>query len=71
MQILNIVVNMVELVLGVGTMVAEVASKLNVPVVAIASLDDLINHLESDASEASDYLQDIKKYRQRYGAANN
>jgi orotate phosphoribosyltransferase len=50
---------------------AEVASKLNVPVVAIASLDDLINHLESDASEASSYLQDIKKYRQRYGAANN
>jgi len=50
---------------------AEVASKLNVPVVAIASLDDLINHLESDASESSNYLQDIKKYRQRYGAANN
>ena len=50
---------------------AEVASKLNVPVVAIASLDDLINHLESDASEASNYLDDIKKYRQRYGAANN
>ena len=50
---------------------AEVASKLNVPVVAIASLDDLINHLESDASEANNYLQDIKKYRQRYGAANN
>lgn len=50
---------------------AEVASKLNVPVVAIASLDDLINHLESDASEASNYLQDIKKYRQRYGVANN
>ena len=50
---------------------AEVASKLNVPVVAIASLDDLITHLESDASEASNYLQDIKKYRQRYGAANN
>ena len=50
---------------------AEVASKLNVPVVAIANLDDLINHLESDASEASNYLQDIKEYRQRYGAANN
>jgi orotate phosphoribosyltransferase len=50
---------------------AEVASKLNVPVVAIASLDDLINHLESDASETSNYLQDIKKYRQRYGVANN
>ncbi len=49
----------------------EVASKLNVPVVAIASLDDLINHLESDASETSNYLQDIKKYRQRYGVANN
>jgi len=49
---------------------AEVASKLNVPVVAIANLDDLINHLESGDSEADNYLQDIKKYRQRYGAAN-
>ena len=50
---------------------AEVASKLNVPVVAIANLDDLINHLESGDSEADNYLQDIKKYRQRYGAVNN
>ena len=50
---------------------AEVASKLNVPVVAIANLDDLINHLESGASETDNYLQDIKKYRQRYGAGNN
>ena len=50
---------------------AEVASKLNVPVIAIANLDDLINHLESDASETSNYLQDIKKYRQRYGSTNS
>ena len=50
---------------------AEVASKLNIPVVAIANLDDLINHLESGDSEADNYLQDIKKYRQRYGAVNN
>ena len=50
---------------------AEVASKLNVPVVAIANLDDLINHLESGNSKADNYLQDIKKYRQRYGAVNN
>ena len=50
---------------------AEVASKLNVPVVTIANLDDLINHLESGDSEADNYLQDIKKYRQRYGAVNN
>jgi len=49
----------------------EVASKLNVPVAAIASLDDLINHLESGNSEANGYLQDIKKYRQRYGAVSN
>ena len=49
---------------------AEVASKLNVPVVAIANLDDLINHLESGDSEADNYLQDIKKYRQRHGAVN-
>ena len=50
---------------------AEVASKLNVPVAAIASLDDLINHLESGNSEVSGHLQDIKKYRQRYGAVSN
>ena len=50
---------------------AEVASKLNVPVVAIASLDDLINHLESGHPEVNGCLQDIKKYRQRYGAVSN
>ena len=50
---------------------AEGASKLNVPVVAIANLNDLINHLESDASETNNHLQDIKKYRERYGIPNN
>ena len=49
----------------------EVASKLNVPVAAIASLDDLINHLESGNSEVNSHLQAIKKYRQRYGAVSN
>lgn len=50
---------------------AEIASKLNVPIAAIASLDDLINHLESGNSEVNGHLQDIKKYRQRYGAVSN
>ena len=50
---------------------AEVASKLNVPVVAIANLDDLINHLELGDSETYNYLQDIKQYRQRYGVIND
>jgi len=49
----------------------EVATKLDVPVFAIASLDDLINHLESEGSDANNYLQDIKKYRQLYGVVNN
>ena len=49
---------------------SEVASKLNVPVIAIASLDDLVNHLESDNSETNNHLQDIKKYRERYGIPN-
>ena len=49
----------------------EVATKLDVPVFAIASLDDLINHLESEGSDANNYLQDIKKYRERYGIPNN
>jgi len=34
-------------------------------------LDDLINHLESGHSEVNGCLQDIKKYRQRYGAVSN
>ena len=50
---------------------SEVASKLNVPVITIASLDDLVNHLESDNSETNNHLQDIKKYRERYGIPNN
>ena len=50
---------------------AEVASKLNVPVIAIANLDDLINHLELGDSETYNYLQDIKQYRQRYGMVND
>jgi len=50
---------------------AEVASKLNIPVIAIANLGDLINHLETVDSEEDDHLQEIKKYRQRYGATNN
>ena len=50
---------------------AEIASKLNVPIAAIACLDDLINHLESGNSEVNGHLQDIKKYRQRYGAVSN
>ena len=50
---------------------AEIASKLNVPIAAIACLDDLINHLESGNLEVNGHLQDIKKYRQRYGAVSN
>ncbi len=47
--------------------VAEVSTKLNVPVVAIASLDDLIDLLELEKTVTTQWLPKVKKYRDRYG----
>ncbi|MBF0143872.1 MAG: orotate phosphoribosyltransferase [Magnetococcales bacterium] len=47
--------------------VAEVSRDLGVPVVAIASLDDLVALLQTDPS-LSARLPEIRAYRERYGA---
>jgi len=47
--------------------VSEVSVKLNVPVVAIANLNDLINLLESENTAIKQWLPEIKKYKARYG----
>jgi len=47
--------------------VAEVSAKLNIPVVAIASLNDLIDLLESENTAIKQWLPEIKKYKARYG----
>ena len=47
--------------------VAEVSAKLNVPVVAIANLNDLIDLLESENTAIKQWLPEIKKYKARYG----
>ena len=47
--------------------VAEVADRLQVPVVSIVTLEDLIEHLE-ETSEYAEHLPAVKAYRHRYGA---
>ncbi len=47
--------------------VAEVSAKLNIPVVAIANLNDLIDLLESENTAIKQWLPEIKKYKVRYG----
>jgi len=47
--------------------VAEVSAKLNIPVVAIANLNDLIDLLESENTAIKQWLPEIKKYKARYG----
>ena len=47
--------------------IAEVSAKLNIPVVAIANLNDLIDLLESENTATKQWLPEIKKYKVRYG----
>ena len=53
---------------GDRSAVQEVEAALGVPVIAIATLDDLIAHLE-DSTEEAEYLEPILEYRNRYGVA--
>lgn len=46
--------------------VQEVTKNYNIPVIAIATLDDLLEYLQSD-QEAGKYLEQVKSYREQYG----
>ena len=47
--------------------VQEVRQTYNVPVISIASLDDLIGYLATDPKLALQ-LEAVRRYRERYGA---
>ena len=46
--------------------VQEVMRNYNIPVIAIATLDDLLEYLQTD-KEAGKYLEQVKSYREQYG----
>ncbi len=52
--------------LGGLSAVQEVTKNYNIPVIAIATLDDLLEYLQSD-QEAGKYLEQVKSYREQYG----
>lgn len=57
--------------LSARSAVQEVEATLGVPVLAIATVDDLIAYAQSSAGEAAKvrpYLQSMQSYRSRYGA---
>lgn len=53
---------------GLGTLsaVQEVEQAYNIPVISIATLDDLVSYLAADAEYASD-LAAVNRYREQYG----
>jgi orotate phosphoribosyltransferase len=53
---------------GVGALsaVQEVEQSYNIPVISIATLDDLVSYLKSHPGFARD-LEAVDKYRQQYG----
>jgi orotate phosphoribosyltransferase len=53
---------------GIGALsaVQEVEQSYNVPVISIATLDDLVSYLQSDPRFTRD-LEAVDKYRQQYG----
>lgn len=46
--------------------VQEVMQNYNIPVIAIATLDDLLEYLQTD-QDAGKYLDKVKSYREQYG----
>jgi orotate phosphoribosyltransferase len=51
---------------GALSAVQEVEQRYNIPVISIATLDDLIGYLESDRSFSRE-LEAVNKYREQYG----
>ena len=45
----------------------EVAARYGIPVIAIASLDDLLRYLEGESGELARYAAEVADYRARYG----
>lgn len=54
-------------VIGERSATQEVAASYGIPVIAIASLDDLLRYLERDRGEWVRHAADVAAYRARYG----
>lgn len=52
---------------GALSAVEEVSQKLNVPVISIVTLNDIIEYILEDAGELSQFIDQIKNYREKYG----
>ncbi|MBA3582869.1 MAG: orotate phosphoribosyltransferase [Gammaproteobacteria bacterium] len=53
---------------GERSAIQEIEQQENIPVISIASLDDLLKYLENGAAEAQ-YLAAIRSYRERYAVS--
>ena len=49
--------------------VQEVQRNYSIPVIAIATLDDLLEYLQGN-QEAGQYLKAVQSYREQYGVKN-
>ena len=52
---------------GALSAVEEVSQKLNVPVISIVTLNDIIEYILVDGGELSQFVDQIKNYREKYG----
>ena len=52
---------------GALSAVEEVSQKLNVPVISIVTLNDIIEYILEDGGELSQFIDQIKSYREKYG----
>jgi len=52
---------------GALSAVEEVSQKLNVPVISIVTLNDIIEYILEDGGELSQFIDQIKNYREKYG----
>ena len=55
---------------GASSAVQEVRSEFGVPVLSIATSDDLLAYLQNEPNLA-DYLKDIEEYRRQYGVVDH
>ncbi len=66
----GVVVSLDRMERGAGALSAiqEVRQSYNIPVISVATLDDLVDYLKTDPSHAPD-LEAVRRYREQYGVA--
>ncbi|HSN40027.1 MAG TPA: orotate phosphoribosyltransferase [Burkholderiales bacterium] len=66
----GVVISLDRMERGAGALSAiqEVRQSYNIPVISVATLDDLVDYLKIDPSHAPD-LEAVRRYREQYGVA--